>query len=93
MDTRCRRCATILRNRTVCPSCGFEAGSAPENQIVAVEDEAPAQAAPRRGGKPGMKMCPVCFSSVAEAEMVEHNGQKICGECQRNLAKPPKEQA
>ncbi|MCW8132245.1 MAG: hypothetical protein KIS92_17995 [Planctomycetota bacterium] len=93
MDTRCRRCATILRNRNVCPSCGFDAGAAAASQIVAVEDEPQAQAAPapRRGGKAGMKMCPVCFSSVAEAEMVDHNGQRVCPECQRNLTKPAKE--
>jgi len=95
---RCRRCATILRNRPICPSCGMEsdapgAAGGNETAAAAVSGAATAVAAPKRAaGKPGMKMCPVCFSTVAEETLVEHAGQRICPDCQRNLAKPAKEE-
>lgn len=110
---RCKRCATILRNRTVCPSCGLEVSAAPAGGSGAAKAVGAASASgaakgvgaasasgsaksvsssvsKRNPGKVGMKMCPVCFSSVSEETLVEHNGQKICPECQMNLAKPDK---
>lgn len=95
---RCRRCATILRNRPICPSCGMEsdapgAAGGNETAAAAASGAATVVATPKRAaGKPGMKMCPVCFSTVAEETLVEHAGQRICPDCQRNLAKPAKEE-
>ncbi|MBI3832469.1 MAG: hypothetical protein HY291_23295 [Planctomycetes bacterium] len=116
---RCKRCATILRNRTVCPSCGMDISAAPASgsgaakAVVGASGSGTAKAvsgasasgsaravgpasasgsakgvASRNPGKMGMKMCPVCFSSVAETSLVEHNGQMVCPECLKNLAKP-----
>jgi hypothetical protein len=87
--TRCTRCGTRLRgSRPACPSCGKDIEAVPVG--VPVGKAAPGAGpgkGPRAPAKPGKVMCPVCFKSVPEAELIEHDGQKICTSCQELLKK------
>lgn len=86
-ETRCQRCGTKLRhNRVICPSCGLDLNTGAEPP----QAEAPAEPAPsaqRRkvAAKAGVKICPVCMSSVPEEQIVELDGQNICGTCAENI--------
>jgi len=87
---RCQRCGTKIRNRrTVCPSCGHDLFAAPEPEApsgAAQPEATPSAPAPRRAvAKVGVKMCGICMASVAEEQMVENNGQKICPDCADNI--------
>lgn len=79
---RCLRCGTLMRGlREICPCCGWEKANA----------GAPAVAAPvesRRGSsKTGMKICPLCLSTVPEAELSDVGGQKLCAVCSEAMLK------
>ena len=82
--TRCKRCATILRNnRTVCPCCGWDMNAPAE---AAAGGDAPSEKGPRKvAAKAGVKMCPICMSSVPEEQLIELDGQKICPTCAENM--------
>jgi len=89
---RCQRCGTKIRNRrTICPSCGHDLYAAPEPEPGAetaapVQEAAPSAPTPRRAvAKAGVKMCGICMASVAEDQMVDNNGQKICPDCAENI--------
>jgi len=88
--TRCSRCGTRLRGvRAACPSCGKETEAPGSNAGKPAQiSGAPGSAkGPRSPAKPGKVMCPVCFKSVGETDLVEHEGQKICTSCQELLKK------
>jgi rRNA maturation endonuclease Nob1 len=91
---RCLRCATLLRNnRKVCPSCGLGADG---KEVVTESAVAEAPAAPVRAVKArrDMKICPVCSSSVTEADLTEYEGQLVCSSCGSAMrAKAQKRQA
>jgi hypothetical protein len=77
---RCQRCGTILRNtRKICPCCG------PEPEPSAEETE---HANPGRrvvAAKAGVRICPVCMTSVPEEQMIDQDNQKICPTCAENM--------
>jgi RNA polymerase subunit RPABC4/transcription elongation factor Spt4 len=83
--TRCKRCSTILRNnRTVCPCCGWDLNAPVET--AAAGGEAPVERGPRKVvAKAGVRMCPICMSSVPEEQLVEVDSQKICPTCAENM--------
>ncbi|HEY3324840.1 MAG TPA: hypothetical protein VGP72_30585 [Planctomycetota bacterium] len=83
---RCRRCGTLLRNRKVCPCCGFDgAEGAPVTLQVSADAEAHAPRIREVTAKAGVKMCGICMESTPEDQLVEQDGQKICPNCAENL--------
>lgn len=85
--TRCKRCATKMRNaRKICPSCGLDL-----NEPLPVLVEAPKEPAPGerriKPVRPTNKLCPVCMGSFPEAEFVESQGKMLCGPCAEIMAK------
>lgn len=89
--TRCKRCATILRNnRTVCPCCSLDIHAPYEPAEVPSpgSDKAagPADKGPKKvTAKAGVKMCQICMAAVPEEQLTEHDGQKICPTCAENM--------
>ncbi|HYG74874.1 MAG TPA: hypothetical protein VEK08_07720 [Planctomycetota bacterium] len=87
-SVRCKRCATILRNRKVCPCCSWDSTAPAETPDVSVEKSgAAAKPERQRAPRPSMKLCPVCVSSIPEAELVEVEGQRVCAACAEHLKK------
>ncbi|HYG78581.1 MAG TPA: hypothetical protein VEK08_26515 [Planctomycetota bacterium] len=86
---RCLRCATKLRApRKVCPCCGWDPSAPPEEKSEAAGGDSgkPASHQPRRvTAKAGVKICPVCMNSVAEEQLVEQEGQRVCQSCADSL--------
>ena len=83
-SSRCKRCATVLRNtRTVCPCCGWDMNAPPGTQ----SGESPAvEKGPKKvTAKAGVRMCPICMSSVAEEQLVDLETQKVCPTCAENM--------
>ena len=75
---RCRRCATQLRNqRQVCPCCGWD--------LAEAEASEGKPSIKKVAAKAGVKMCPVCMSSIPEEQLVEYQGQKLCSSCADGL--------
>lgn len=61
------------------------------NKVEGSAPAEPAKAAPKAirpvAAKAGMKLCPVCMKAIAEAEMLEHKGKKVCADCHAILLK------
>ena len=89
--SRCKRCATVLRNnRTVCPCCALDVNAPPEdptaerpssNSSTPTVEKGPKKVA----AKAGVKMCQVCTTSTPEDQLVDEGGQKVCPTCSENM--------
>jgi hypothetical protein len=95
VKTRCKRCATILRNsRKICPCCNLDV-NAPEvdqaqAEVAKTPAEEPGQKKPRAAtAKTGVKICPICMATVPEAEMIDHQGKRVCPACAQRVQKLP----
>ena len=62
--------------------------AAPRPGIVPLPPGAQPAAAPDKpASKPVLRMCPVCFNSLPETNMVEFEGKKVCPTCQPLLVR------
>ena len=83
-EERCARCGTLLRSgRQLCPSCGLDQTAA---EAAGVLDEAPAEApVETKPAAPRKSICPTCMSTVSEDQLVDYDGQRICGDCKERI--------
>jgi hypothetical protein len=78
-----------MRNsRKICPCCGYDINE-PEPEVLSetpLEAERSSDHKIRKvTAKAGVKMCAICMSSVAEEQLIEQDGQKICPTCADSL--------
>jgi RNA polymerase subunit RPABC4/transcription elongation factor Spt4 len=84
-EERCARCGTLLRGgRQLCPSCGLDQQSPEATGPLA---EVPVAVAPveTKTVAPRKSICPTCMSSVREDQLVDYEGQRLCGDCKERI--------
>jgi len=84
---RCRRCATKIRTpRKVCPCCGWDPHEKTSASPDASDVDKPSSHPIRKvAAKAGVKICPICLSSVPEEQLVDQDNQKLCSTCAESL--------
>ncbi len=87
---QCCRCGTKLRNRKVCPCCGYDAAASEVKMPVATpismaNEHTSGRMIRKVAAKAGVKMCAICMHSTPEEELADENGHLICPACVESL--------